>query len=143
MSGVAVATTRKEPGGLARFDVSALRGDFPALHQEVRGKPLVYLDSAATALKPQLVIDAVSNVYARDSANVHRGVHLLSQRATLAFEAARERVRGFLNAAEAAECVFVRGTTEGVNLVAQTLGRTLGAGDEVLITELEHHSNIV
>ena len=129
--------------GTPRFDVPCIRRDFPALHQEVRGKSLVYLDSAATALKPQAVIDAVSNVYARDCANVHRGVHLLSQRATLAFDAAREKVRGFLNAAEAAEAVFVRGTTEGINLLAQTLGHTLGAGDEVLITGLEHHSNIV
>lgn len=128
----------------APFDVERLRRDFPALSQAVHGKSLVYLDTAATALKPQPVIDAVVQSLGRDSANVHRGVHLLSQRATLAFEAAREKVRGFLNAREAAEIVFVRGTTEGINLVAQTLGRTgLGPGDEVLITELEHHSNIV
>jgi cysteine desulfurase/selenocysteine lyase len=126
------------------FDVAQVRKDFPALAQDVHGKRLVYLDSAATALKPQAVIDAVVGVYARDSANVHRGVHLLSQRATLAFEAAREKVRGFLNAREAAEVVFVRGTTEGINLVAETLGRTrLRAGDEILLTGLEHHSNIV
>jgi cysteine desulfurase/selenocysteine lyase len=127
----------------ARFDVPRIRRDFPALCQEVRGKSLVYLDSAATALKPQAVIDAVANMYAHDCANVHRGVHLLSERATLAFETAREKVSRFLNARESAEAVFVRGTTEGINLVAQTLGRTLGAGDEVLITGLEHHSNIV
>jgi cysteine desulfurase/selenocysteine lyase len=139
----AASVGRTEVAETSRFDVARIRRDFPALHQEVRGKSLVYLDSAATALKPQAVIDAVSDVYARDCANVHRGVHLLSQRATLAFEAAREKIRGFLNAAEAAEAVFVRGTTEGINLLAQTLGRTLGAGDEVLITELEHHSNIV
>jgi cysteine desulfurase/selenocysteine lyase len=137
----AASIGRAETG--ARFDVPSIRKDFPALCQEVRGKSLVYLDSAATALKPQAVINAVTNVYARDCANVHRGVHLLSERATLAFEAAREKVRGFLNARESAEAVFVRGTTEGINLVAQTLGRTLGAGDEVLITGLEHHSNIV
>jgi cysteine desulfurase / selenocysteine lyase len=126
------------------FDVERLRREFPALAQEVHGKSLVYLDTAATALKPQVVVDAVVQSLARDSANVHRGVHLLSQRATLAFEAAREKVRAFLNADEAAEIVFVRGTTEAINLVAQTLGRTgLGPGDEVLITGLEHHSNIV
>lgn len=126
------------------FDVERVRADFPALHQNVRGKPLAYLDSAATALKPQAVIDAVSDVYARDCANVHRGVHLLSQRATLAYEAAREKVRGFMNARETAEIVFVRGTTEAINLVAQSYGRErLRPGDEVLLTELEHHSNIV
>jgi cysteine desulfurase/selenocysteine lyase len=126
-----------------RSDVAEIRADFPALGQDVHGRPLVYLDTAATSLKPTAVIDAVSHVYARDCANVHRGVHLLSQRATLAFEAAREKVRAFLNAREAAECVFVRGTTEGINLVAQTLGRRLSPGDEVLITGLEHHSNLV
>jgi cysteine desulfurase/selenocysteine lyase len=114
------------------------------LRQNVHGKPLVYLDSAASGLKPQAVIDAVVQAMARDSANVHRGVHLLSQRATIAFEAAREKAQKFLNARESREVVFVRGTTEGINLVAQSLsaGR-LGPGDEVLITELEHHSNIV
>jgi cysteine desulfurase/selenocysteine lyase len=125
------------------WNVEALRRDFPALAQEVHGRPLVYLDSAATALKPQAVIDAVTQVYARDCANVHRGVHLLSQRATLAYEESREKVRAFVNAREAAEIVFVRGTTEAMNLVAQTLGRRLRAGDEVLITGLEHHSNLV
>ncbi len=127
----------------AAFDVEGVRRDFPALHQDVHGRPLVYLDSAATALKPQSVIDAVTEVYSKNCANVHRGVHLLSQRATLAFEAAREKVRGFVNARETAEVVFVRGTTEAVNLVAQTLGRRLGPGDEVLVTGLEHHSNLV
>jgi cysteine desulfurase/selenocysteine lyase len=131
-----------EPG--PPFDVERLRRDFPAIAQDVHGRPLVYLDTAATALKPQSVIDAVVQSMARDSANVHRGVHLLSQRATLAFEAAREKVRGFLGAREAAEIVFVRGTTEAINLVAQTLGRTaLRPGDEILVTGLEHHSNIV
>jgi cysteine desulfurase/selenocysteine lyase len=138
------AALRTDPRGGTRFDVERLRRDFPALHQEVRGKSLVYLDTGATALKPQAVIDAVDGVYARDAANVHRGVHLLSQRATLAFEAAREKVRTFINAREAAECVFVRGTTEAINLVANTLGRVrLSPGDEVLITALEHHSNLV
>ncbi|HVU05276.1 MAG TPA: cysteine desulfurase [Polyangiaceae bacterium] len=128
----------------APFDVERVRRDFPALHQEVHGKPLAYLDSAATALKPRVVIEAVDRMYERDTANVNRAVHLLSQRATLAYEGAREKVAKFLGAKEPAEVVFVRGTTEGVNLLAQTLGRTkLRPGDEVLITELEHHSNLV
>jgi cysteine desulfurase/selenocysteine lyase len=126
------------------FDVRRVREDFPALRQKVHGKPLVYLDSAATTLKPQAVIDAVSDVYARDCANIHRAVHLLSQRATARFEESREKVRAFLNAASRSEVVFARGTTEAINLVAQSWGRAhLREGDEVLITELEHHSNIV
>lgn len=126
------------------FDAERVRGDFPALHQEVHGQPLVYLDSAATTLKPQVVIDAVDEVYARDCANIHRAVHLLSQRATARFEGAREKVRAFLNARKTSEIVFTRGTTESINLVAQSFGRPrLGEGDEVLVTELEHHSNIV
>jgi len=125
------------------FDLERVRADFPALRQSVHGKPLVYLDSAATALKPQAVIDALVRYYSSDSANVHRGVHLLSQRATDAFEAAREQVRSLLNARETVEIVFLRGVTEAMNLLAGTLGQRLGAGDEVLLTELEHHSNIV
>jgi cysteine desulfurase/selenocysteine lyase len=110
----------------------------------VHGKPLVYLDSAATTLKPQTVIDAVADVYARDCANIHRAVHLLSQRATARFEAARETVRAFVNAEKTSEIVFTRGTTEAINLVAQSWGRsTLREDDEVMVTELEHHSNIV
>jgi len=110
----------------------------------VHGKPLVYLDSAATSLKPQSVIDAVTEVYARDCANIHRAVHLLSQRATARYEEAREKVRAFLNAARSREVIFTRGTTESINLVAQSWGRSeLREGDEVLVTELEHHSNIV
>ena len=128
----------------AAFDVQRVREDFPALHQEVHGKPLVYLDTAATSLKPQSVIDAVADVYARDCANIHRAVHLLSQRATARYEEAREKVRVFLNAAGKTEVVFTRGTTEAINLVAQSWGRAyLRKGDEVLVTELEHHSNIV
>lgn len=128
----------------AGFDVQRVREDFPALRQEVHGKPLVYLDSAATSLKPQSVIDAVTDVYARDCANIHRAVHLLSQRATARYEEAREKVRGFLNAAKQTEVVFTRGTTEAINLVAQSWGRTyLREGDEILVSELEHHSNIV
>ncbi|ADO69576.1 cysteine desulfurase [Stigmatella aurantiaca] len=126
------------------LDVARVRADFPILHQEVRGRPLVYLDSAASGQKPQAVLDAITHFYAHDNANVHRGVHLLSERATEAFEGAREKVRRFLNAREAKEIVFVRGTTEAINLVAQTFGRKhVGPGDEVLITELEHHANIV
>lgn len=125
-------------------DAERVRRDFPALHQQVHGKPLVYLDSAATALKPQAVIDAVTKVYAEDCANIHRAVHMLSQRATIAYEAARGKVQAFLNAPQKKEVVFVRGCTEGVNLVAQAWARPrLGAGDRILITGLEHHSNIV
>lgn len=134
-----VTSARPEP-----FDATRVRADFPALHQEVHGKPLVYLDSAATALKPQSVIDAVADVYARDCANIHRAVHLLSQRATARYERSRDKVRRFLNAASKTEIIFTRGTTEAINLVAQSWGRThLSEGDEVLLTELEHHSNIV
>jgi cysteine desulfurase / selenocysteine lyase len=126
------------------LDVERIRKDFPILHQEVHGRPLVYLDSAATSQKPQVVLDALADYYARDNANVHRGVHLLSERATEAYEGARARIQRFLNAAHPSEIVFVRGTTEGINLVAQTYGRrTVGPGDEVVITALEHHSNIV
>jgi cysteine desulfurase / selenocysteine lyase len=126
------------------FDVDRIRADFPLLSRPVRGRPLVYLDSAATAQKPQAVIDAVSRFYLEDNANVHRGVHLLSERATAAFEEARAKVAQFLGAADPNEVVFVRGTTEAVNLVAQTFGkRRVGPGDEVLVTEMEHHSNIV
>jgi len=126
------------------FDVGRVRADFPALHQEVHGKPIVYLDSAATTLKPRPVIDTVVNVYERDSANIHRAVHLMSQRATARYEEAREKVRAFLNAERTSEIIFTRGTTESINLVAQSWARTfLRRGDEVLITELEHHANIV
>ncbi len=126
------------------LDVEAIRRDFPALQQHVHGKPLVYLDSAATALKPQTVIDAVTNVYARDCANIHRAVHLLSQRATQAFEGVRGKVRAFLNARSEREIVFVRGTTEAINLIAQAWARPrLGKGDRILVSGLEHHSNIV
>jgi cysteine desulfurase / selenocysteine lyase len=135
------SATRTQPRG---FDVDAIRRDFPALQQQVYGKPLVYLDSAATALKPQAVIDAVTGIYARDCANIHRAVHLLSQRATEAYEGARDKLRDFLGAEAREEIIFVRGTTEGINLVAQSYARPrLGPGDEVLITGLEHHSNIV
>jgi cysteine desulfurase/selenocysteine lyase len=128
----------------AAFDVRAVRRDFPILDQKVHGKPLVYLDSAASAQKPRAVIDAERQVYERYYANIHRGVHRLSVLATEAYEAARAKAQRFLGARESREVIFVRGTTEGLNLVAQTYGRSrVGAGDEVLITALEHHSNIV
>jgi cysteine desulfurase/selenocysteine lyase len=126
------------------LDVEALRRDFPILSRKVHGKPLVYLDNAATTQKPTAVIEAPADMYRNAYGNIHRGVHELSVAATDAYEAAREKARAFVNAAEAREIVFVRGTTEGINLVAQTFGRQrVGEGDEVVITALEHHSNIV
>ena len=126
------------------LDVSAARKDFPALHQEVHGKPLVYLDNAATTQKPTAVIDAIDRFYRFDCSNVHRGVHELSERATKAYEEARTSVKRFINARTEREIVFVRGTTEAINLVASSYGRShLKAGDEILISALEHHSNIV
>jgi cysteine desulfurase/selenocysteine lyase len=128
----------------AGFNVERIRADFPILSQEVRGRRLVYLDSAASAQKPRAVIDAITHFYTHDNANVHRGVHFLSERSTAAFEGAREKVRRFLHAKDVKEIVFVRGTTEAINLVAQTFGRkNIRAGDEVLISGLEHHANIV
>jgi cysteine desulfurase / selenocysteine lyase len=128
----------------ARVDVDRWREDFPVLNQTIHGQPLVYLDSAATAQKPKSVIDREALYYATLNANVHRGIHTLSQRATDAFEAARETVRRFLNAASTSEIVFVRGATEAINLVAQSYGRSrLEPGDEIVVTEMEHHSNIV
>ena len=126
------------------FDIERLRRHFPILGEKVYGKPLVYLDNAATSQKPQAVIDALSRFYSRHNANVHRGVHYLAERATEEYEGARAKVRRFLNAEHASEIIFVRGTTEAINLIAQTYGKArVGAGDEVLITAMEHHSNIV
>jgi len=120
------------------------REDFPILRQRVHNRPLIYFDNAATTQKPRQVIDCVRQFYERDNANVHRGIHTLSERATRRYEAARERVRGFINAAAPEEIIFLRGTTEAINLVAQSfLGPVLKAGDEILLTEMEHHSNIV
>ncbi len=130
--------------GVPTLDVARLREDFPILGQQINGRPLVYLDNAATSQKPVAVIDAIARYYREDNSNVHRGVHALSECATAAYEAARETVRGFLNAASSKEIIFTRGTTEAINLVAQAWGRsTLQPGDEVLITHMEHHSNIV
>ncbi len=126
------------------FDVTRIREDFPILKEMVHGKPLVYLDNAATTQKPQAVIDALVNYYMTENSNVHRGVHTLSQLATDAYEGARETVRQFINAEHDKEIIFVRGTTEGINLVAQTYGRAnIGPDDEIIITAMEHHSNIV
>lgn len=126
------------------FDMQRVRRDFPVLHQKVHGKPLVYLDNAATTQKPLAVIEAIENYYRLDNSNIHRGVHALSERATEAYEKVRVAAQKFLNAADSKEIIFVRGTTEGINLVAQTYGRkNVGSGDEVLITAMEHHSNIV
>jgi cysteine desulfurase/selenocysteine lyase len=126
------------------FDVEAVRKDFPILSREVQGKPLVYLDNAATSQKPQSVIDKLVSYYSEINANVHRGVHTLSQEATDEYEGARSKVRKLINAKEDAEIIFTRGTTEGINLVAQTLGvQRVGEGDEVIISNMEHHSNVV
>jgi len=126
------------------FDIARVRADFPILHQQAHGHPLVYLDNAATSQKPKAVIDAIVRYYEGYNANIHRGVHYLSERATAEYEASRKTIQEFINAARPAEIIFVRGTTEAINLVAQTYGRAnVGAGDEVLITAMEHHSNIV
>jgi cysteine desulfurase / selenocysteine lyase len=134
----------KTTAPIPKFDIEGVRRDFPALHQLVNGKPLIWLDNAATTHKPQSVIDATSQFYSRDNSNIHRAAHTLSTRSTELFEAGREKVRKFLGAADAKEIVFVRGTTEAINLVAQSYGRkNIGAGDEIIVTELEHHANIV
>jgi cysteine desulfurase/selenocysteine lyase len=126
------------------IDWEELRSDFPILHQKVHGHPLIYFDNAATSQKPRVVLDALRNYYERDNANVHRGIHELSNRATAAFEAGRARAAKFINARNADEIVFTRGTTESINLVAHSWGgRNLRPGDQILLTEMEHHSNIV
>ena len=128
----------------APLDVQRVRRDFPILQQEVRGRPLVYLDNAATSQKPHQVIDALTRYYTAENSNIHRGVHYLSELATTKYEATRSTVKRFINAGEEREIVFVRGTTEGLNLVAQSFGRQrVGEGDEVIISTMEHHSNIV
>jgi len=129
---------------MTTFPVEKIRADFPILGEKIRGKDLVYLDNAASCQKPNAVIDSISHVYRHDYANIHRGVHTLSVRATDKFEAAREKVRGFINATSTKEIIFVRGATEAINLIAQTYGKAnIKAGDEILITAMEHHSNIV
>ncbi len=125
------------------FDVQKIRQDFPILTTQARGKPLVYFDNAATTLKPRAVVDAVTNHYLYGAANIHRGVHYLSEEATKSYEGVREKVRAFINAKELAEVIITSGTTASINLVALSFGQTLNAGDEIVITEMEHHSNIV
>ncbi len=143
-SPLARATHPQSCSLLPAFDIDAVRRDFPALHQEVNGKPLIWLDNAATTHKPKAVIDATAQFYRRDNSNIHRAAHTLAARATELFEAGREKVRQFLGAADAKEIIFVRGTTEGINLVAQSHGREqIRAGDEIILTEMEHHANIV
>ena len=137
-------TTSPTPREIAGFNVERIRADFPILQEQVRGRQLVYLDNAATSQKPRAVLDAIIRYYEHSNANVHRGVHYLSERATAEYESARKVVQLFLGAARPSEIIFVRSATEAVNLVAQTYGHThVGAGDEVLITAMEHHSNIV
>jgi cysteine desulfurase / selenocysteine lyase len=129
---------------MTNFPIEKIRADFPILAEKIRNKPLVYLDNAASCQKPQAVIDSLVHVYSHEYANIHRGVHTLSVRATDKYEGAREKVRNFINAADTKEIIFVRGATEAINLVAQTYGKAnIQAGDEVLISAMEHHSNIV
>lgn len=132
------------PATVAPFDAERVRADFPILQQQVNGQPLVYLDNAATTQKPEAVIQAICDYYRQDNSNVHRGAHTLADRATQAFEAARIKLQGFLNAAESRELIWTRGTTEAINLVAASWGRSqLQAGDRILVSAMEHHSNIV
>src|SRR3989454_9330412 len=142
MKAVSHLADSRAPAG--RFDVARIREDFPILQQKVHGKPLVYFDNGATSQKPQAVIDALAHYYSAENSNIHRGVHYLSERATAAYEEARSKIRGFINARNNQEIIFVRGTTEAINLVTQSYGRTfLKAGDEIIISAMEHHSNIV
>ncbi|MGH2340638.1 SufS family cysteine desulfurase [Segnochrobactraceae bacterium EtOH-i3] len=134
----------RPPGPLGAFDVQAIRRDFPALHQTVNGHPLIWLDNAATTHKPQSVIDITSEFYARHNSNIHRAAHTLAERSTDLFEGARDKLRDFIGAASSKEIVFLRGTTEAINLVAESYGSLhVGEGDEILITHIEHHANIV
>ena len=142
MTGINTSSHTGDP--LLDFDVAKVKEDFPILNQTVNGHPLVYLDNAATSQKPQSVIDALVGYYSSDNSNVHRGVHTLSQRATDHYEEARSKIRRFINADDDREIIYVRGTTEGINLVAQTYGReNIQEGDEIIISTMEHHSNIV
>lgn len=139
-----ISDIRQDSSVSGAFDIDRIRADFPILSQTVYDKPFVYLDSAASAQKPRQVIDAITRTYETEYANVHRGVHYMSQKTTDTMEAAREKVRAFINAADPREVIFVRGATEGINLVASSWGRqNLTAGDEIIVSEMEHHSNIV
>jgi cysteine desulfurase / selenocysteine lyase len=142
--GASSATHEAEPATILPYDVQSIRKDFPVLKQTVYGKPLVYLDNAATSQKPRAVLEAIGKFYAEDCANVHRGVHQLSQRATDHYERGRLKAQQLIGAAETREIIFVRGTTEAINLLASSFGRKhVNSGDEILITAMEHHSNIV
>jgi cysteine desulfurase/selenocysteine lyase len=140
----AVSQKNVEMGAPAKFNVARVRQDFPILSEKVHGKPLVYFDNGATSQKPLCVIEAIDHYYRAQNSNIHRGVHQLSERATAAYEAARGKLRSFINARSDQEIIFVRGTTEGINLVAQSYGRAfLKTGDEIIVSAMEHHSNIV
>ena len=128
---------------LSSFDVARIRKDFPTLHQEVYGKPLIYFDNGATSQKPQQVIDAINQYYSKENSNIHRGVHHLSQIATEKYEESRRTIQKWINAGYEEEVIFTKGTTDSINLVAFSFGETLKEGDEILITGMEHHSNIV
>jgi cysteine desulfurase/selenocysteine lyase len=138
-----MASNAPQKSQLSELDVASIRADFPILNQEVHGCRLAFLDNAASSQRPSAVIDTVSHYYQHDHANVHRGVHTLSHRATDAYEGAREKVRSFINATSISEVVFTSGTTASINLVAASLGQDVSAGDEILISHMEHHSNIV
>jgi cysteine desulfurase/selenocysteine lyase len=145
-SSVSAIPLSSAPGSVSgsAFDIESVRRDFPALHQRVNGSPLIWLDNAATTHKPQSVIDATSRFYSHENSNIHRAAHAMAANATELFEGGREKARAFLGAGETKEIVFVRGTTEAINLLAQTFGRqNIGAGDEILLTTMEHHANIV
>src|ERR1700745_595199 len=141
---VSTADSLKQIETVGNWDVERIRADFPVLHQTVNGRPLVYLDNGASSQVPQVVIDRGSKYLEEEHSNIHRGVHYLSQKATTAYEGAREKVKRFINARHAKECIFVRGATEGINLVMHGYGRKLiRAGDEIIISAMEHHANIV
>jgi cysteine desulfurase / selenocysteine lyase len=130
-------------GAKKKFSVREIREQFPALRQLIYGKNLIYFDNGATSQKPQMVLDAINHYYSKDNANIHRGVHYMSQKATDGYEGARVRIQQYLNAEKSEEIIFTKGTTDGINLVASSYGELLSAGDEIIITAMEHHSNIV
>ena len=144
MSTEVASIVNSEPATKSEWNVDRIRADFPVLHQTVNGKPLVYLDNSASSQVPQVVIDRCTVYIEQEHSNIHRGVHYLSQKATTAYEGAREKVKRFINARESRECIFVRGATEGINLVMYGYGRKfIGKGDEIVISAMEHHANIV
>ena len=140
----AISKEADSPASVKSFDVARIREDFPILKCKINGKPLVYLDNGAASQKPQTMIDTLVRYYSSENSNIHRGVHSLSERATADYEAARAKVCGFINARSEKDIIFVRGTTEAINLVAQSYGRSfLNSGDEIIVSAMEHHSNIV